>query len=91
VDEDQMQALMRDAVAQGLKDVLADPAVVEAFWRSAITTLQVQAQQQTGKVLLGGLTTLLKKGLLYGGLLVVAYQLGGWTFVKSVWAALGGG
>lgn len=74
---------VREAVAQGMREAVADPD----FWSAAYSAMQQRAQQEAGGWLLGGL----KAAAARVGWLVLAfasiYMLGGWAgllaFIKT--------
>lgn len=78
---------MRLAVAEGMAAAMTDEAA-ERFWKTGLEVLQRQAQERAGQFLLDGLMAALRKALWVGGLLLVAYSLGGWSLLKAIWAAL---
>lgn len=86
-----LAALLRDemrvAVAEGLEAVLTN----EAVWAKVFVVLQKQATERTGRFVLGGLTAVLKKALWIGAFALVAYSIGGWTLLKTLWAAMSKG
>ena len=87
MSDDEIEAV-KLAVSEGIRDVLTDEAAVAAFWSAAFKQLQSQAQQQTGKVLLGGLATITKRIALFLALGLIVYSLGGWAAVAKLWHAL---
>jgi hypothetical protein len=75
---------MRVAVAEGIEAVLTD----EKVWAKVFMVLQQQATERTGQFVLGGITAIFKKALWIGTFALIAYSIGGWTLVKTIWAAL---
>lgn len=75
---------MRTAVAEGISTALTD----EQIWRTIVAAIQEAAIERTGKFVLGGLSTVLKKlGWLILGLLAL-YAIGGFAALKAAWVAL---
>jgi hypothetical protein len=86
VAEQETKALMRAAVAEGIKEALTDEELVERFWDSAFKALSTRAQAGTGKFVLGGLAGSVKRFTLFLALGFVVYTLGGWTAIAKLWA-----
>lgn len=84
---DLLEERMRIAVAEGIEAVITN----EQVWAKVFTVLQEQAAERTGRFVLGGVTAVLKKAAWLGIALLVAYSIGGWTLLKTVWAALSKG
>lgn len=78
---------MRVAVAEGIAAALTDENA-ERFWSKGLEVLQRQAREQTGRFVLDGITAVVKRALWIGLFVVVAYSMGGWSLVKTVWAAV---
>jgi hypothetical protein len=74
---------LRDAVADGFRDAISDPA----FWDAAMTAIQSRAQQEAGGWLLGGVKKFLQKvaWILVIGLGV--YLVGGWAALVAFFKA----
>jgi len=87
MDEGDMEAV-KQAVADGLREVLEDDDAMATFWAAAFRQLQAQAQQETGRILLGGLGAVLRKGLMFTALGLIVYSLGGWAGLVKVWHAV---
>jgi hypothetical protein len=77
---------MRVAVSEGLEAVLTN----EAVWAKVFLVLQKQATERTGRFVLGGVTVVLKKVVWVGAFALIAYSIGGWTLLKTIWAAVKG-
>lgn len=75
---------MRVAVAEGIASVLTS----EEMWAKVFVVLQKQATERTGRWVLGGITTMLKKAFWVCLFALMAYSMGGWALVKIVWASL---
>jgi hypothetical protein len=74
---------LREAVSEGFRDAISDPA----FWDAAMTAIQSRAQQEAGGWLLGGVKKFLQKA---AWILVIGlglYLVGGWAalvaFIKA--------
>ncbi len=78
---------VRDAVSDGVKAAVADPAM----WSAAYNAMQERAQKEAGGWVLGGIKALLSRA----GWLVLAgaaiYMLGGWAGVLAFLKTGGGG
>lgn len=82
-----MQALMRDAVRDGVRE-LVTPENMEQFWSSGFQMLQKQATAQAGRFVLGGLVGLLRKASLFVLLGGLVYAVGGWSALATLAKAL---
>lgn len=80
-DSVRTQAIVRDAVSAGIRDVLSDEKVVAQFWRAALSQVQEHAQREAGSIVLGGL----RKGLTVAVFVAFAYSVGGFTMAKQAW------
>lgn len=78
---------MRIAVAEGISAALTDEAA-ERFWAKGLEVLQRQAQQKAGRFLLDGVLAAGKKLLWVGIFVLAVYSVGGWTLMKTIWAAM---
>lgn len=58
------------------------------FWLAGINALQRHAAENTGKLVLGGLASLLRRGAVFILLGALVYALGGWTAIATFWKAL---
>lgn len=75
---------MRVAVAEGIASVLTS----EAMWAKVFEVLQKQATERTGRWVLGGLTTMVKKAVWISIFALMVYSIGGWSLLKAVWTAM---
>lgn len=82
-----MQSLMRDAVRDGVSDLMTQETI-ERFWAGGLTMLQQQATQHAGRFVLGGLWGLLSKGVVFVLLGGLVYKLGGWTALAALFKAV---
>lgn len=78
---------MRIAVAEGIEAVMTN----EKMWAKVFVVLQEQATERTGRFVLGGISAVFKKAMWVGTFALIAYSVGGWSLVKTVWAAMSGG
>lgn len=74
---------MRTAVAEGIQDALTHDAARQ-FTLAMLETMQEQAAQRAGLLVLGGLRKLL--GI--AALVLAGYMLAGAPAAKAIWAAL---
>jgi hypothetical protein len=85
---------MRDAVAEGIAMAMTDENA-ERFWVKGFEVAQQQAKKRlrdgAGDLVLGGLRGLFKWGSMVVIALAFAYYVGGWSLVKTVWAAFNKG
>jgi hypothetical protein len=84
----ELDTLMRRSVANGIREVVQDPEVLEAFWGGAATVLQRTARERTGGFVLGALGGLLSRVWLFVLLGGIVYALGGWSALGKLWASL---
>ena len=74
---------IRQAVAEGIRDAVSDPAV----WEAAGQAMREQAQSAAGGWLLGGLRVVFNRLAWVAVILGGIYMLGGWgavaAFIKS--------
>lgn len=86
-----LESLMRQAVKDGVAEVLTDRATIDAFWSAAFDVMQRRATVQTGKFVLGGVRAAAHRAAWFVALGLVVYSLGGWTAVSklihSAWGA----
>ena len=87
MDREEMAAVMRDAVAEGIRAAVSDPAL----WSAAGDAMQQQATKAAGGWLFSGLRAAMSR---IGWVLVIGlavYMVGGWTALVKAWHALGSG
>lgn len=82
-----MQALMRDAVREGVRDLVTEQTI-EQFWAGGMNMLQKQATQHAGRFVLGGLLGLARKASLFVLLGGAVYAFGGWAALATLFKAL---
>lgn len=93
-----LKEVMRDAVREGLRDLLTDEETTAklyaSFWAGGLAMLQQQAAQHAGRFVLGGLFGLLRKVSMFIVIGSAVYAFGGWTalaaFVKGLFSQGGG-
>lgn len=83
-EEDQLRALMKESVAEGIKEALKDEEAVNAFWSSAFKALSQRAQTQTGRVVLGGAMGAVRRVGIFAVLGLIVYSVGGWTALSKL-------
>jgi hypothetical protein len=87
LDDEVVRAAIREDAVQVIKGVIADRDVMRAFWGGAIDAAQERAAMGTGKLALGALGTLLRKGAMMAGVGALLYYFGGWAalvaFIKG--------
>ena len=83
---------MRSAVSDGVRDLLADKSAVSdavaIFWATAFEQLQAQASAKTGQWVLGGVRAVISRMLVFVGLGMLVYSVGGWAAVLKFWHAI---
>ena len=80
---DYMTLLVQQSVTEGIKGAMSEETA-QRFWAAGIATLQKQATDRAGRMVLGGLVGLVSKGalfLLLGGLV---YAIGGWSALAKL-------
>ena len=70
---------IRDAVAEGIRDAVSDPAL----WEAAGKAMRNQAQNAAGGWLLGGVHALFTRAAWALAIVAGIYALGGWTAVGA--------
>lgn len=86
--ENDSKTEIREAVADGLRQVLGDKAIVAQFWDGAFEALQQRAQHQTGRFLLGTLGVVARKAVMFCAIGLIVYSLGGWAALVKLWNAM---
>lgn len=81
-DVERTESIVRAAVADGIRDVLADQEAVAQFWRTALMQVQDHAKREAGGVVFGAL----KKMATVAMLLILAYSVAGAAGVAKAWA-----
>ena len=89
---DYMTLLVQQAVSEGIKGAMTEDTA-QRFWSAGLTTLQKQATQHAGRMVLGGISGLLRKGAVFVLLGGLVYALGGWGALAKLAKVLfsGGG
>ena len=82
---------MQSAVRTGIREALTDKEVLALFWASAFEAAQARATRGTGQFVLSGIRGAASKVFWLAILGAIAFQVGGWAAVKSMWAAIGTG
>ena len=80
---------IREAVGEGIRSALTTEAA-EAFWGAGLALLHRQAREHTGRFVLGGLFSLVKRLWMVIAIFGLIYATGGWPavvgLVKSVFS-----
>lgn len=84
-----MRDEMQQAVKHGMSEALSTDAARQ-FWAIGLEVLRQEASNHTGKFVLDGLVTIVKKGFWIVVFLVAVYSFGGWAMVKTMAAAIFG-
>lgn len=82
-----LAALLRDEMRIAVSEGIAEVLTSEEVWAKVFAVLQKQASERTGRWLLGGLAAMLRKAMWVGVFVLVAYSIGGWSLLKTIWAA----
>lgn len=83
----ELESRIAAAVHKGLGDAMTEENATK-FWLAGINALQRHATENTGKLVLGGLASLLRRGVVFILLGALVYALGGWTAIATFWKAL---
>jgi hypothetical protein len=79
----QGQALQADdvqqAVANGIRDAVSDPAL----WAAAVVAMQTHAKSEAGGWLINLIKAALSKVLLFGTVGLAVYSIGGWSALAA--------
>lgn len=84
-DVERTRAVVREAVAEGIRDVLSDKEALGVFWSSAYDQLQQSATQHTGRFVITGIKAAVTKGSMFLLLGMLIYSIGGWSAVAKLW------
>lgn len=87
MDKQTMQEAMKEAVAEGIRAVVSDPAT----WSAAGAAMQQRAQSTAGGWLFSGIRAVFSKAGMIVMLLVGMGMVGGWQGFLAALKALGGG
>lgn len=87
VTKDELAGLLAEAVAEGIRAAASNPEV----WAAAREAVTKQATTAAGDMVLGGVASLLKRGLWIGCAAVAIYSAFGWPAVVAAWKALTAG
>jgi hypothetical protein len=79
---------VRQAVAEGVRDALNDPATTDMFCANVLASMQKRAAHQTGRMLLGGLIGIAKRALAFLALGLILYNIGGWALIVKTYKAV---
>ena len=85
--ETKIEAAVARGITVGLSGFMTDETA-EKFWGVGFQMLQQQATARTGRFVLDGMSTLLKKGIWIALLVGFLYAIGGWNLVKSAGALI---
>lgn len=77
------------AVAAGIKGAINEQTAKQ-FWVAGLEILQQQAQEKTGKFVIGGVWAGLRKLALFIALGLIVYSNGGWAALAKMWVAIKG-
>jgi|LakMenEpi03Aug12_release.lakeMendotaPanAssembly.Ray.scaffolds.fasta_scaffold3050800_1 hypothetical protein len=84
MSEDQLSAVVRKAVSEGLRDAWSDPE----FWAAAVTAIQSRAQTHAGGWLFGGIRTVVSRAAWLTVIGLGVYLLGGWGALVALFKAV---
>lgn len=87
LDREAMRRVMQEAVAEGIKAAVSDPAL----WAAAGAAMQTRAQNTAGGWLFSGLRAVFSRVGFIVMLLVGMGMVGGWQGFLAALRALGGG
>lgn len=87
MSRDEMAKVMADAVADGIKAAVSDPAM----WTAAGEAMQQRAATATGGIVLGGLKAMFSRFFLIILIAGTIYAVGGWAALTAAWKAFVGG
>lgn len=85
-----LEQQIQKAVADGIKGAITEETARQ-FWAAGLSVLQQQAQEKTGKFVLGGIWGAVRKLTLFLALGIAVYNVGGWTALAKIWVAIKGG
>lgn len=76
-----------EAVTLGIKNALTEENA-RSFWAAGVNVFKEQAEEHTGRLVIGGLKGLMSKLFLFLVLGSIVYALGGWVALGKLWATL---
>lgn len=82
--EDQMRAIVSDAVADGIRRAVSDPET----WTAALEAMQTRATASAGSFVLGGIASAFKRLFWLVVIGTGIYVLGGWSALAGTVKAL---
>ncbi|ADV01254.1 hypothetical protein [Alicycliphilus denitrificans] len=80
---DYMTLLVQQAVSEGIKGAMTEETA-QQFWGAGIAVLQRQATHHAGRMVMSGITGLLRRGAVFVVLGGIVYALGGWTALAKM-------
>lgn len=93
-DPEQTRMAMREAVSEGVRDVLTDrdalASGMDMLLDVSAQAMQRRANERAGRFLMDMLKGALVRGATFMVLGVIVYNLGGWTSLVATWKALKG-
>lgn len=87
-DAERTKTVVREAVAEGIRDVLKDKELIGMFWSGAVEHLQQTATKNTGKFVLGSVKAVIARGSTFLLLGMLVYSVGGWSAVAKLWHSM---
>lgn len=80
--------VVREAVADGMREVLTDDEVLNKFLTALVKQLQSAATKNTGKFVLGSVRAVIARGSTFLLLGMLVYSIGGWAAVAKLWQSM---
>lgn len=87
-DAARTKQIVREAVAEGMREVLTDDEVLNKFLTALVKQLQSAATKNTGKFVLGSVRAVIARGSTFLLLGMLVYSVGGWSAVAKLWHSM---
>jgi len=81
---------LKRAVAEGIREALHDPDIMDEFWEHAFGRLQRDSTDYAKSFLWSGFKQLVGKAVTFFILGMLIYSIGGWQAVHRIWLLMWG-
>ncbi len=78
----------KEALSEAIREAMRDKDACAVFWGSAGDALMNYGQQQTGKLVIGGIKGVVSRLGMFMVLGLIVYSVGGWAALAAVWKAI---
>jgi len=91
VEEISKAALTPADISKAMRDGFVAALHDDATWAAAAKGIRTSAHREAGNILVGALSGVLKKALMFSVAGLLVYWIGGWSALAAVWSAMFGG